>query len=269
MDKRLINRRTIYKMLWAIIWIAIVWQLAGVNAFAKDNGFAEEKYRNDVTGYQVIIEDEAELLSEQEEEALAEIMEDITAYGNVAFKSIDYNEYSTERYIKAYYNEMFGSKSGTVFLIDMDNRNIWIYSNGDIYRVITDSYADTITDNIYRYASEREYFLCSKEAFSQILTLLQGNRIAQPMKYISNVLLSVILGLLITYFIVRAMSMAGKPSEKELLEATRYQYKLNNPQAIHTGTTKRYDPPSSSGGSGGGGGRSGGGGGGGGGGHRF
>ena len=217
----------------------------------------------------MIIEDDADLLSDQEEASLAETMEGITAYGNVAFKSIAYNEYSTERYIKNYYSEMFGSRSGTVFLIDMDNRNIWIHSNGGIYRVITNSYADTITDNVYRYASDREYFSCANEAFSQILTLLQGNRIAQPMKYISNVLLAVILGLLITYFMVRAMSVSAKPSEKELLEATRYQYRLNNPQMIHTGTTKKYDPPSSGGSSGGGGGSSGGGGGGGGGGHSF
>lgn len=292
MDKWLVNRRIACKMLCAVIWMAVIWNLSGITAFCKSTDFKEstaffeigaftegttfkeisafqQEYRNDETGYQVIIEDDANLLSEQEEETLAGIMKDITDYGNVAFKSIGYNEYSTEQYIKNYYNEMFGSKSGTVFLVDMDNRNIWIHSNGGIYRVITNSYADTITDNIYRYASEGKYFLCSKEAFSQILTLLQGSRIAQPMKYISNVLLSVILGLLITYFVVRTMSMAGKPSDKELLEATRYQYRLNNPQAVHTGTTKRYDPPSSGGGSGGGGGSSGGGGGGGGGGHRF
>lgn len=262
MNKKLAEKRTVCKALRAVLWMAVIWHLAGTCAFA------EEKYYNDAAGYQVIIEDDADLLSDQEEAALAETMEGITAYGNVAFKSIDYNEYSTERYIRNYYGEMFGSKSGTVFLIDMDNRNIWIHSNGGIYRVVTSSYADTITDNVYRYASDREYFLCANEAFSQMLTLLQGNRIAQPMKYISNVLLSVILGLLITYFIVRAMSVSAKPGEKELLEATRHQYRLNNPQMIHTSTTKRYDPPSSGGGSGGGGGSSGGGGGGGGG-HSF
>ena len=92
------------------------------------------------------------------------------------------------------------------------------------------------------------------------------------MKYISNLLLSVILGLMATYFVVRTMSMSRKPSDKELLEATRYQYLLTDPQTIHTGTTKKYDPPSSGGGGrsggSGGGGRSGGSGGGGGG-HRF
>lgn len=245
------------------MWVAVIGYLADARAYA------EEKYHNGTTGYRVIIEDDADLISSPQEDALAEVMEGITAYGNVAFKSIDDNGYSTERYIKAYYEEMFGTESGTVFLIDMDNRNIWIHSNGGIYRVITGSYADVITDNVYRYASDGDYFSCGREAFSQILARLRGERIAQPMKYISNLLLSVILGLMATYFMVRTMSMSRKPSDKELLEATRYQYLLTDPQTIHTGTTKKYDPPSSGGGGrsggSGGGGRSGGGGGG----HRF
>lgn len=40
--------------------------------------------------------------------------------------------------------------------------------------------------------------------------------------------------------------MSQKPSERELLEATRYQYRFSNPQAVFTHTTKTYDPPSSS-----------------------
>ena len=254
------------KAAWLFLWAAVIGYLADARAYA------EEKYHNDTTGYRVIIEDDADLISSPQEEALAEVMESITAYGNVAFKSIDDNGYSTERYIKAYYEEMFGTESGTVFLIDMDNRNIWIHSNGGIYRVITGSYADVITDNVYRYASDGDYFRCGREAFSQILARLRGDRIAQPMKYISNLLLSVILGLMATYFVVRTMSMSRKPSDKELLEATRYQYLLTDPQTIHTGTTKKYDPPSSGGGGrsggSGGGGRSGGSGGGGGG-HLF
>lgn len=42
---------------------------------------------------------------------------------------------------------------GTVFAIDMDNRNIWIHSDGAVYQVVTKGYADTVTDNVYRYAS--------------------------------------------------------------------------------------------------------------------
>ncbi len=228
---------------------------------------AEENTEID-TEYAVIIEDDADLLSPEEEAGLESIMYGITAYGNVAFKSIDENDSSTESFIKNYYASRFGSDSGTVFLIDMDNRNIWIHSNGAIYKVITGSYADTITDNVYTYASDADYYGCASKAFEQILTLLEGQKIAQPMKYISNAFLAFILGLLITYFIIKIMSSAGKPNEKELLGATRNGFQFENLTVKHSHTTRRYDPPSSGGG-GGGGGRSGGGGGGGGGGHSF
>ena len=52
------------------------------------------------------------------------------------FNSISYNSTSTESYIKSLYREKYGSESGTIFVIDMDNRNIWIHSNGAINRTI-------------------------------------------------------------------------------------------------------------------------------------
>lgn len=220
--------------------------------------------------YDVIIEDDADLLTDEEEDMLSFTMEDIAVYGNVAFKTIDENDTTTERYIENYYSTLFGSRSGIVFMIDMDNRNIWIYCDGDIYDVIRSDDADTITDNVYTYASDGNYFACAYEAFSQALTLLEGYKIARPMKYISNAILAAVLALMINYFVVKAMSLSTKPGGKELLDATRHKYEFTNINTEHVNTTRTYSPQSS--GSSGGGGRSGGGGGGrsgGGGGHRF
>jgi len=70
------------------------------------------------------------LLNDEEEQDLLEIMQPITTYGNVAFVSIDTNpEGDTKAYAQSYYQERFGYSSGTVFLIDMDERYLWIYSN--------------------------------------------------------------------------------------------------------------------------------------------
>lgn len=220
---------------------------------------AEVIYTNEDTGYQVCIEDDADLLSEEEEQALAGQMLGITAYGNVLFKSIDENDYSTDSFARSYYRECFGTDSGTMFLIDMDNRNIWIRNDGKISRVITDSYSDTITDNCYRYASRGEYYNCAAEAFKEIEALMKGQRIAQPMKYICNAFLAVIFSLLITLGLARLLSRTAAPSREELLKSAQHRFQLTDPQAIYTHTTKRYDPPSdssssSSGGGGGGGG---------------
>ena len=143
--------------------------------------YAGTEYYNPDTGFVVVINDEADLLTDSEQSSLRKIMTEITEYGNVAVATINYNPYSsTEEYIRYYYGKNFGTESGTVFVIDMYYRNIWIYSDGAIYKTITKSYANTITDNVYTYASDEEYYVCCAEALEQILTLLVM-KIAQPM----------------------------------------------------------------------------------------
>lgn len=222
--------------------------------------YAVVEYENPDTGYVVILEDDAELLTEEQREALAEQMQGITEWGNAAFQSILENETSTAGYIERYYRELFGTDSGTVFLIDMDNRNIWIKNNGAISGIITDAYSDTITDNSYRYATKGDYYGCASEVFSEIQTVLSGNRIARPMKYVSNALLALILAVLINYGIMRAASSSGKPTDRELLKYMKYHCEVQYPQAKFVRQTKRYDPVSSDSGSSGGGSSGGGGG---------
>ena len=223
-------------------------------------------WENQDTGYLVVLEDDADLLDEEEATQLSLEMQEITAYGNAAFKSVSYNDFSTSYFADKYYHELFGTRSGTLFLIDMDNREIYIFSDGAIYKTITNSYANTITDNVYKYASNSDYYSCASNAFAQINSLLSGQKIAQPMKYISNLLFALILAALINYFIVMMMSGTAKPTQKEILGSISTGFQFTDPYARKTHQTKTYSPQSSggSGRSGGGGGRSGGGGG-----HRF
>ena len=234
---------------------------------------AEPSYVNTETGYRAVMEDDAFLLSEEEERQLFVLLQEITAYGNAAFKTIDNNFTDTERYARNYYQIQFGTDSGTLFLIDMDNRNIWIHSDGAVYKVITTAYANTITDNVYRYASDEDYFDCASKAFEQMLSLLRGQKIAQPMKYISNGLLAAILALLLNFGFVSFLSRLRKPGEKEIMENIPRRFSYTKPTAVFTHKTRDYSPvssgsgggssggSSSSGGGGGGGSSSGGGGG--------
>ena len=113
-------------------------------------------------GYQIVIRDDAGLLSDSEEKKLIEDMRPITEYGNVAFVSGSVYNMETSTYAKQVYKQLFGETSGMVFVIDMGNRNIWIYSQDDVYKVINRGYANTITDNVYRYASREEYYACNR-----------------------------------------------------------------------------------------------------------
>lgn len=231
----------------------------GIGAQAQ----AMDAYVNPDTGHEAVVRDDAGLLTEEQAEALLLEMQEITAYGNVVFHSTDENYSTAGDYAGRVYHDAYGSDSGTLFLIDMSNRMIYIFSDGQVYHTITKGYANTITDNVYTYATNADYYTCASKVFEQELTLLQGQRIAQPMKYTCNVLLAVILALLINYFVVRATSMQRGPSDREIMQAIFASQNLENFTAQFTHETRTYSPQSSgsSGGGGGGGGSSGGGGG--------
>lgn len=263
-DARINLLKGVFGMMTLVIMVtvAVAMSLAPLSVYAST-------FENDETGYEALIVDEADLLSSSEESKLLEEMEGITEYTNIAFVSVDENNYSTERLAQKLNEQYFGGASGIVFIIDMDNRYIWIDSMGSARNTITTDYAQSITDNVYSYASDEDYYKCASKAMAQMHSLFEGQWIAQPMKYISNALLAVAIALLINYFVVRMLSRASKASNRQIMGGIFTKVDINNARANFTHQTKRYSPQSS--GSSGGSSRSGGGGGGGhsGGGHRF
>ena len=192
---------------------------------------------NSDSGYDLILDDDADFLTDADEDSLVEIMTKITDYCNVALvTTTSHSFYSTE--------------------------------DGEAHKTITNSHAYTITDNTYVYATEsygRDYYTCSYETMEQILALMEGRRIAQPMKYICSALLAIILALLINYFIAMFYSRQRKTNIKNIISGIYANASITNPRVSFSHQTKTYSPPSSSSGGGssggGGGGHSGGGGG--------
>ena len=116
-------------------------------------------------------------------------------------------------------------------------------------------YSNPVIDNI-----------CVYDIFEQIVKVLHGQKISQPMKYISNALLALITAFAINYIVVISTARAHKVSDSTLVSTIRNKVgAISEPDIRFTYQTKRYNPPSSSGGGGGhgggGGGHSGGGGG--------
>lgn len=268
-------RREREQILAYFVSLLAVWGVlvTGMSVNAAGNDPASVRYTNQTTGFQAVIEDDAGLLTAMQEESLLKEMEGICDYGNVLFKTILQNNTSTGEYAKEFYRQRCGNESGVLFLIDMDQRNIYVYSEGDVYKVITKSYARTITDNVYRYASKGEYDICAGEAFRQIGALLEGSRIRQPMKYISNALLALILALFANFVVVICTGGKRQTRNTELLGGVEKSFFNSEPEITKVKEEIHYCPQGGSG-YGGGGGRSGGGGGrsgggGGGGGHGF
>ncbi len=228
----------------------------------NSNNTGNVVYHNETTGFDSIIIDDENLLSDDQERMLADDMQPLTEHGGIAFVSASCS-YSSDSCARDYYRQLFNYNSGTVFLIDMNNRNIYIFSDGSNYSVITKSKAEIITDNTYRYATNGDYYSCASKAFEQMKTLFAGGKIAEPMRYIVNGLLSLFLGFLLC-FLVAAFSFNSKKNTRTLQSNYVKSLAIANFAAVVTGQHTVYNPPSSSGGGsggGGGGGSSGGGGG--------
>ena len=166
---------------------------------------ANYTYTNEETGFKAVIEDGEDLLTDDEEQQLAVKMKELTKYGNAVFLSCSQYDYSeTLEYANRYYYQKYGDASGTIFVIDMGQRMIALYSAGENNELIRREEGYVITDNAYIYARSEEYYKCAELVFDQVGVLLEGGRIARPMKYINNALLALILAVLINYAVISA-----------------------------------------------------------------
>ena len=217
---------------------------------------------SDETGYFYFVDDEAGLFGKGEEAALEDVLQPIAdKYGNAGIVTIDEDYYNdTEDYADAYIDMMFGDDNSVVFFIDMDTRTLTLWSDGDLQKTLQGA-GTTITDNVYRYASDGDYYTTAEKAMEQVYTKLEGGRIATPMKILSNISISIVLALLLSYIIAFSVSASFKASAAELLSGIENRYEFTDKNIIFTHKTREYSPRSSgSGRSGGGGGHSGGGG---------
>jgi len=150
---------------------------------------------------QPLIRDDADLLTDEEEARLRETMAPICEFGTPVFWSTTESG-SYRRKAENYYYSNLGNESGALFVVDMDQRQLTLLTNGEIRRTVTDGDSTSIVDNVYRLASFGDYAACADKVFSQVSSLLRGGRIARPMKLVSNALLALALSLSLVYLYI-------------------------------------------------------------------
>ena len=192
----------LYRTLSAVVAVLFLFVLTAPNVLARAD------HSDVINGNDVRIVDNADLLTDMEELKLFEEIKDLSQYGHIMFYSEDRVSGSTNEYIKSWYNGQYGRESGTVFFVDMKNRQIYIFSNGHNYSVISKTVADNITDKTWTYAHDGDYYTCASKSFEQLGIVLNGGKISMPMKYISNALFSIGLAMLICYWFAAARSKA-------------------------------------------------------------
>lgn len=220
-------------------------------------------YSDPDTGHRIIIDDGANVLSEAEIGMLAEDMKPALAYGHILFVTSEEAHSSDIRYFAGsiYHSYFANGESGTMVIIDFYNRDFYIFSDGKNYDVLTKAKAQIITDNNYKSLSNADYYEGARNTFAQIISVLGGERIAEPMKHICNAILSILLGMLICAIIIGATMGVKKAPPIDLVRMAVVN--LFNVKAVtkKTTTTKTRVSSGSGGGffSGGGGSSSGGG----------
>ena len=254
----MLERNTIIKGLAVPFIVLLTAVLFIIPAYAAE----EASYVNPETGYKAYIIDEEDLLTREEEDELLNFhMADITEYGGAAF--VTTSSSNAGKAAADYCYNLFHNDSGTTLLIDMGERKISIMSSGEIYKTITKGYGSIITDNIYTYATDGDYYKCAEKGFDQINIKLEGGRIAEPMRYVSNLLLAIVLALVLNFIYVWIAK--GKVTiDSEALIAAAAGAVIGTAVSKNLVSSRKTRPSSSSGGGssggGGGGGFSGGGG---------
>ena len=146
-----------------IVLLVFVLLLLPIKVLADENII----FTNEETNYSVIIDDKADLISEEDEARLKDTMIGITKYANVIFLSTDSNPSTAKSYADDYILSRYRNENGVIFLIDMDNRIIWLAATGNTRSIITNGKAESITDNVFRYASSKEYPLKYSEHYTK------------------------------------------------------------------------------------------------------
>lgn len=216
----------------------------------------------------LLVVDDARLLSEEEEARLIADYSAITEYMGAAFISTYSSPGTTAYFAEQCAIKYFRDDPAVLFLIDMDDREIYVYANGKAQETISRADARAITDNIYKSASRGDYYECADGAFRQIYAKCTGHELARPVKHITNALIAVLLGVLINYFItVFSRTPKAERRTKGEIKASVSSQMAHLPgislgAAVFLSSIKHYKSSGSGGsGGGGGGGHSGGGGG--------
>lgn len=236
------------KLIALALCAAVLFCASAVTAFAESA--ADAAYVNPETGYRVVIIDDIKLLTDTEKKDLAGDMKPLTQYGNVAFWATDENTTNEIEQTRLKRRELFDLNSGSVFAINMNPsvRKLTIQSYGDIENVINDSIARSITDNVKSYASDKQYYLCAKTAFSQMFRKLDGGTIPEPLKIAGYIVIAFMLGIIIVLAV--AFSAHCNPLVKNAMEYSGMRMKANGKvnrvlgiQYIGTSTVHRPPAP--------------------------
>ena len=123
-------------------------------------------------------------------------------------------------YADDFYDYNFFKENGSLFLIDMDTRNIWISTKGKAITIYTDEKINNINENIYKYFSDEKY----NEGITKFIELFKEyesdkkyNAIKKEQNKGKYIIISLVVSTLITLIIMIILVTKNKLVQKKAL----------------------------------------------------
>ncbi len=210
-----INRRLIPILLLVMLIASAFLPCFAASTYADSEpsfGDLPSRY-NSETGFSAVIADEADLLTADEETKLLDKMYPLTEYANIAVYTVNtptnLQDYERAKEKRA---ELFGKDANAaVFMVDMYLRRIIIQRRGNMEDYFNNSRANNITNNVASIAKKGDYYKTCATAMDQMLSVVLDRNhvktdeprptVPRPMMYLSNGVIALMLGAMISYFI--------------------------------------------------------------------
>ena len=121
-------RRAIIGRVVITVMIMLLFLVVGCNGAVTVHASENDQDDSYSYHYKVIIKDYANVLTKSQEEQLMETMQETARYCNVLCEISEFAFHSSAYHAESSYKRELGTLDGVMFLIDLYNRQIYIYS---------------------------------------------------------------------------------------------------------------------------------------------
>ena len=141
-------------------------------------------------------------------------------------------------------------KSGALILIDMDNRQIYISTTGEMINRLSDSDIESVIDSGYSRLKSGDYYGCLTKCVKSLEDKGRGNYIS-VMEWVISAAIAIGCGLLACLFVVRSYKMKINKDTYPYRENSTLNLETNEDAFVNTVVTTRRIETNTGGGGGG------------------
>ena len=123
--------------------------------------------------------------------------------------------------------------------------NLHIHSIDQTEAIKTIKRKITDLDKMKTEEQKSAFILRVEEMVKEIETLMQGKRIAEPMRYLCSALLAIVAALFLNLFFALWSSRSHKADRRQVMTGLYAQMQINNPRTQFINQTRTYSPVSS------------------------